>query len=59
MRGDQVAAGWPPWLSAVCGEALNGWIPRRADTFEKIDKVRYYFRIQDSVVVLFLKLTVK
>ncbi|KAI5587462.1 hypothetical protein POPTR_005G045500v4 [Populus trichocarpa] len=39
MRGDQVAAGWPPWLSAVCGEALNGWIPRRADTFEKIDKI--------------------
>lgn len=39
MRGEQVAAGWPPWLSAVCGEALNGWIPRRADTFEKIDKI--------------------
>ncbi|KAJ6682888.1 hypothetical protein OIU74_021026 [Salix koriyanagi] len=39
MRGQQVAAGWPPWLSAVCGEALNGWIPRRADTFEKIDKI--------------------
>ncbi|XP_002512278.2 probable serine/threonine-protein kinase At1g54610 [Ricinus communis] len=39
LRGVQVAAGWPPWLSAVCGEALNGWIPRRADTFEKIDKI--------------------
>lgn len=38
-RGEQVAAGWPSWLSAVCGEALNGWIPRRADSFEKIDKV--------------------
>jgi cyclin-dependent kinase 12/13 len=45
-RGEQVAAGWPPWLSAVCGEALNGWIPRRADTFEKIDKVSVIFRIQ-------------
>lgn len=39
LRGEQVAAGWPPWLTAVCGEALNGWIPRRADSFEKIDKV--------------------
>ncbi|WCJ43265.1 Protein kinase superfamily protein [Euphorbia peplus] len=39
LRGEQVAAGWPPWLSLVCGEALNGWIPRRADSFEKIDKV--------------------
>ncbi|XP_057439440.1 probable serine/threonine-protein kinase At1g54610 [Lotus japonicus] len=39
LRGEQVAAGWPPWLTAVCGEALNGWIPRKADTFEKIDKI--------------------
>lgn len=42
LRGEQVAAGWPPWLTAVCGEALNGWIPRKADTFEKIDKVGLY-----------------
>ncbi|XP_028780861.1 probable serine/threonine-protein kinase At1g54610 [Neltuma alba] len=39
VRGEQVAAGWPPWLTAVCGEALSGWIPRKADTFEKIDKI--------------------
>lgn len=43
LRGEQVAAGWPPWLTAVCGEALNGWLPRRADTFEKIDKVGDHF----------------
>ncbi|GAU11581.1 hypothetical protein TSUD_345720 [Trifolium subterraneum] len=39
LHGEQVAAGWPPWLTAVCGEALSGWIPRKADTFEKIDKI--------------------
>ena len=39
-RGEQVAAGWPAWLSAVAGDAINGWTPRRADSFEKIDKVR-------------------
>jgi cyclin-dependent kinase 12/13 len=39
LHGEQVAAGWPSWLTAVCGEALTGWIPRKADTFEKIDKV--------------------
>ena len=39
VHGEQVAAGWPSWLSAVLGEAINGWTPRRADTFEKIDKV--------------------
>uniref|UniRef100_A0A7N0UYN3 Protein kinase domain-containing protein n=1 Tax=Kalanchoe fedtschenkoi TaxID=63787 RepID=A0A7N0UYN3_KALFE len=39
VRGEQVAAGWPSWLSAVAGEAINGWLPRRADSFEKIDKI--------------------
>ncbi|XP_057515731.1 probable serine/threonine-protein kinase At1g54610 [Amaranthus tricolor] len=39
VHGEQVAAGWPSWLSAVAGEAINGWVPRRADTFEKIDKI--------------------
>lgn len=40
VHGEQVAAGWPSWLSAVAGEAINGWTPRRADTFEKLDKVK-------------------
>ncbi|KAL2244118.1 UNVERIFIED_CONTAM: putative serine/threonine-protein kinase [Sesamum indicum] len=40
IHGEQVAAGWPSWLSAVAGEAINGWTPRRADSFEKIDKAR-------------------
>ena len=39
-EGDQIAAGWPPWLAAVAGEAIRGWLPRRADSFEKLDKVR-------------------
>ncbi|KAK2992656.1 hypothetical protein RJ640_014906 [Escallonia rubra] len=38
VHGEQVAAGWPSWLCAVAGEAISGWTPRRADTFEKIDK---------------------
>lgn len=42
-HGEQVAAGWPPWLSDVLGEALEGWLPRRADSFEKIDKVGKFF----------------
>lgn len=39
-RGAQVMAGWPTWLAAVAGEAINGWIPRKADSFEKLEKVR-------------------
>ncbi|XP_075476142.1 putative serine/threonine-protein kinase At1g54610 [Primulina tabacum] len=39
VEGEQVAAGWPSWLVAGAGEALRGWIPRKADTFEKLDKI--------------------
>lgn len=39
MEGELIAAGWPSSLAAVAGEAINGWIPRKADTFEKLDKV--------------------
>lgn len=31
--------GWPSWLVAVAGDAIKDWTPRRADTFQKIDKV--------------------
>lgn len=40
-EGEQVAAGWPAWLVAVAGEAIRGWVPRRADSFEKLDKVSF------------------
>ncbi|KAK4283554.1 hypothetical protein QN277_000494 [Acacia crassicarpa] len=39
VHGEQLAAGWPSWLSKVAGEAINGLTPRRADTFEKLDKI--------------------
>ncbi|KAF8411919.1 hypothetical protein HHK36_004477 [Tetracentron sinense] len=39
VEGEQVAAGWPSWLTAVAGEAIKGWLPRRADSFEKLDKI--------------------
>lgn len=38
-HGEQVVAGWPSWLSSVAGEAIQGWVPRRADSFEKLDKI--------------------
>ncbi|KAA8536601.1 hypothetical protein F0562_029079 [Nyssa sinensis] len=39
IDGAQVAAGWPSWLTAVAGEAIKGWVPRKADSFEKLDKI--------------------
>lgn len=38
-RGAQIVAGWPSWLTAVAGEAISGWVPRKAESFEKLDKV--------------------
>ncbi|XP_043705745.1 protein IMPAIRED IN BABA-INDUCED STERILITY 1-like isoform X2 [Telopea speciosissima] len=39
VEGEQVAAGWPAWLSAVAGEAIQGWVPLSADSFEKLEKI--------------------
>ena len=39
VEGEQAAAGWPAWLSAVACEAIHGWVPLRADAFEKLEKV--------------------
>jgi hypothetical protein len=39
VEGEQAAAGWPAWLSAVAAEAVHGWVPLRADGFEKLEKV--------------------
>jgi hypothetical protein len=49
LEGEQVAAGWPPWLSAVAGEAIQGWIPLKADSFEKLQKVLWSFRLRFPV----------
>lgn len=38
-EGELVVAGWPAWLAAVAGESLKGWLPRKANTFEKLAKI--------------------
>nr|XP_043616435.1 probable serine/threonine-protein kinase At1g54610 [Erigeron canadensis] len=30
---------WPSWLTSVAGDAIKDWTPRRANTFEKLDKI--------------------
>ncbi|XP_051128752.1 probable serine/threonine-protein kinase At1g09600 [Andrographis paniculata] len=38
--GEHIAAGWPPWLAAAAaGEAVRGWVPRKATSFEILEKV--------------------
>lgn len=38
--------GWPSWLMAVAGEAIRDWTPRRANTFEKLDKVSFELNLK-------------
>ncbi|RVW30457.1 Protein impared in BABA-induced sterility 1 [Vitis vinifera] len=42
VEAEQIIAGWPSWLSAAAGEAIHGWLPLRADSFEKLEKVLYH-----------------
>ncbi|TMW94397.1 hypothetical protein EJD97_010335 [Solanum chilense] len=39
VDGAQVVAGWPSWLTNVAGEAIKGWVPRKVDSFEKLDQI--------------------
>ncbi|KAK7271812.1 hypothetical protein RJT34_28020 [Clitoria ternatea] len=39
VEAEQNAAGWPPWLTASAAEAIQGWIPLKADSFQKLEKI--------------------
>jgi hypothetical protein len=53
FSGEHVIAGWPSWLTEVAGEAVHGWLPRRADSFEKLNKVEYLIFILLSMFNFF------
>ncbi|KAH0776663.1 hypothetical protein KY290_008074 [Solanum tuberosum] len=38
-KGELGAAGWPSWLTSVAADAIQGWLPRSADSFEKLNKI--------------------
>ncbi|XP_011098677.1 probable serine/threonine-protein kinase At1g54610 [Sesamum indicum] len=38
-EGEHVTAGWPAWLTAVAGEAIEGWEPLKSDAFERLEKI--------------------
>lgn len=44
-EAEHVAAGWPAWLSAVAGEAIDGWLPLRSDSFKRLEKVPIYYAL--------------
>lgn len=47
FSGEHDVEGWPDWLTDVAGETIKGWKPRKAGSFEKLDKVK-------SLLLLFL-----
>lgn len=54
FAGEQhVDSGWPLWLSSVAAEAIKGWMPRRADSFEKLDQVSFKNITSNSCPPLF------
>lgn len=38
-ESELVAAGWPSWLTAVAADAIDGWVPLKADAYERLDKI--------------------
>lgn len=51
--GQNVDSGWPLWLSSVAAEAIKGWVPRRADSFEKFDQVSFKISLFHALFFLF------
>ncbi|KAJ0454719.1 putative protein-serine/threonine kinase CMGC-CDK-CRK7-CDK9 family [Helianthus annuus] len=38
-EGEQAAAGWPAWLRAAAGDAIDGWLPLKSENFERLEKI--------------------
>ncbi|CAH8282620.1 unnamed protein product [Eruca vesicaria subsp. sativa] len=38
-EAELISAGWPSWLTSVAGDAIKGWVPRHAESFEKLEKI--------------------
>lgn len=42
VEAEQIAAGWPAWLTAAASEAVYGMVPLKAESLEKLDKVSFH-----------------
>jgi cyclin-dependent kinase 12/13 len=52
FKGLNAVSGWPSWLVNVAPKAVEGWLPRRADSFEKLAKVNYLLSVYHACKLL-------
>lgn len=57
VEAEQAAAGWPTWLSSAAPEAIHGWLPLRAESYEKMEKVREVSSYCFSIVLCKVEMT--
>ncbi|XP_010450811.1 PREDICTED: probable serine/threonine-protein kinase At1g54610 [Camelina sativa] len=39
LEAEQAAGGWPAWLCSAASEAVHGWVPLKAEAFQKLEKI--------------------
>lgn len=47
LEAEQAAAGWPAWLCSAASEAVHGWVPLKAEAFQKLEKVNIWFLVKE------------
>lgn len=47
IEAEQAAAGWPAWLCSAAAEAVHGWVPLKAEAFQKLEKVNILFLVKE------------
>lgn len=55
IEAEHAAAGWPSWLCEVASEAVHGWVPLKAEAFQKLEKVNIMFLVREGTTKTFIK----
>lgn len=55
IEAEHAAAGWPSWLCEVASEAVHGWVPLKAEAFQKLEKVNIMFLVMEDTTKPFIK----
>lgn len=53
IEAEQAAAGWPAWLCSAAAEAVQDWVPLKAEAFQKLEKVNIWFLVKEVTTKTF------